>query len=318
MKFETSGLWQLSPAPAPLWWLLGGGLVALMLASAIVRLHPVLRPQVKVRQAVESWFPVVAVAALASLLGSGLTWLVFAALSAVLLREGLRLLPLTPPQRRVHGALAFALALAGQALVAMGLCGVAVGAGLVYVLLLMAPLHMLRWGPEQFIARVGGLTLVLLACVVSLLFVGMSLTQAAPQRPFGAQGQGCFLFVLVIVSDAMQYVGGKRWGRHALVPAISPGKTWEGLGFALLVCTGLGAVLGPWLLGTALPLAAALAAAMVLLGLIGDLLVSCWKRDVGVKDTGAMLPGQGGVLDRCDSLLFVAPWFWAAMQLGAA
>lgn len=315
MNFQASALWQLSPAPAPLWWLLGGGLAALSLATAIVRLHPALKQQTKVRQAVESWFPVVAVAAFATLLGSGLTWLVFGGLSAVLLREGLGLLPLTAEQRRAHGVIAIALAVAAHALVAMGLAAVAVATGLVYVLLVLAPLHMLRWGPEQFIARVGGLTLVLLACVISLLFVGMALVQAPAQRPFGGQGQGCFLFVLVIVSDAMQFVGGKRWGRRALVPTISPGKTWEGLGFALLVCTGLGAWLGPWLLALPAWQSAGLAAAMVWLGLTGDLLVSCWKRDAGVKDTGAVLPGQGGVLDRCDSLLFVAPWFWAAMQL---
>ena len=77
----------------------------------------------------------------------------------------------------------------------------------------------------------------------------------------------------------------------------------------------LGAVLGPWLLGWSLAASAVLGLGMVLVGLVGDLLVSSWKRDVGVKDTGTLLPGQGGLLDRCDSLLFVAPWFWLTMQV---
>lgn len=317
MKTDLPALWQLSPAPADLWILVGGGLAAISTATAVTHLHPALRTQRRVQQAVQSWVPVILMAALTVLLGTGLTWLVCALTSLILLREGLRLLPLTPAEQRLHGSLAALLSMAAHALAAAGLMPWALGLCLVYTGLLLGPLQMLASGPERFISRVGGLSLVLNACITLFLFVSLLVLQAPAGRPLGGPGQGGFFFVLVIFSDAMQYVGGKCWGRHALAPSISPGKTWEGLAFASLICGLLGFGLAPWLLGLPAWAGVLLALAMVLLGLVGDLLVSCWKRDAGVKDTGTLLPGQGGVLDRCDSLIFVAPWFWLLMQVSA-
>lgn len=315
VQFDPSLLWRVAAAPWPLWFVLGGGLVAISLAVAVTRWHPALRQQAKVQQAVQSWVPVILVAAVSVLLGSGLTWLVCAVTSMALLREGMRLLPLTPGQRRAHGLAAGVLSVLCHVLLAAGLPLWAWGLAWVYVGVLMAPAHMMLAGPAQFLGRVGGLTLVIQACVILFLFVPALVLQAPEGRPFGGQGQGVFFFVLMIFSDAMQYVGGKKWGRRFLAPAVSPSKTWEGLVFAGMVCAALGAVLGPWLLGWPLAASAVLGLAMVLVGLVGDLLVSSWKRDVGVKDTGTLLPGQGGLLDRCDSLLFVAPWFWLTMQV---
>ncbi len=317
MNIDPSALWRLSPAPAPLWGLVGGGLAAISLATAVARWHPRLRGQPRVAQAVQSWVPVILAVALLVLLGPGVTWLGCAAVSVALLREGLRLVPLTGAQRRLHGGLAAVLAVAANALLALGSAPWAFGLCVVYVGLLLAPLHMLAAGPANFMARVGGLTLVLNACVTLCLFVGLLVLRPSAGRPFGGPGQACFFFVVVIFSDAMQYVGGKRWGRARLAPAISPGKTWAGVLFSTAVCALLGLALGPWLLALPAWAGAALGAAMVWVGLVGDLLISCWKRDAGVKDTGSALPGQGGVLDRCDSLLFLAPWFWGVMQVSA-
>lgn len=312
-----TALWQLSPAPGTLWILVGGGLMAITAATAITRLHPAIRRQPRVQQAVQSWFPVILIAALTILLGPALTWMTCLLTSLALLHEGLRLLPLPAAQRRLHGGLASLLCVVAHALAAAGHGPMALGLCLAYTSLLLAPVHMLAAGPEQFLARVGSVSLVINACVTLFLFVSLLVLQAPAGRPFGGQGQGCFFFVLIIFSDAMQYVGGKLWGRHALAPAISPGKTREGLAFAAVVCGVLGAALGPSLLALPIWACVLLAWGMVGLGLVGDLLVSCWKRDLGVKDTGSILPGQGGVLDRCDSMIFVAPWFWALMQVTA-
>lgn len=314
---DFSPLWQLAPAPPDLWILVGGGLAAVSTATAVTYLHPGLRSQRRVQQAVQSWVPVILMAALTVLLGSGLSWLVCGLASLLLLREGLRLLPLTPAEQRLHGGLAALLSLTAHALVALGQAPWALGLCLAYTALLLGPVQMLAGGPDRFFARVGGLTLVLQGCVTLFLFVCLLVLQAPATRPLGGAGQGGFFFVLVIFSDAMQYVGGKCWGRHALAPRISPAKTWEGLAFAALICSLLGFGLAPWLLGLPAWAGVLLALAMVGLGLVGDLLVSCWKRDAGVKDTGTLLPGQGGALDRCDSLIFVAPWFWLLMQVSA-
>jgi phosphatidate cytidylyltransferase len=113
------------------------------------------------------------------------------------------------------------------------------------------------------------------------------------------------------VTDAAAYLVGRKIGRHKLAPKISPGKTIEG-GVAGLV----GAVLFVGALGTwvGLPIwsAALLGVTLGVVGQLGDLFESWLKRRAGVKDSGALLPGHGGVLDRFDSLLFVAPvaYYW--------
>ncbi|MCE4554306.1 phosphatidate cytidylyltransferase [Roseateles cellulosilyticus] len=312
-----SAIWRFSPAPGTLWTLVGGGLIAITAAIAVTRLHPSLRNQPRVQQAVQSWLPVILIAALTVLLGPALTWVTCMLTSLALLREGMRLLPLPTAHRRLHGVLAGLLSVVAHALAAAGQGPLALVLCLIYTSLLLAPVHMLTAGPAQFLARVGGLILVINACLTLFLFVCLLVLQAPAGRPYGGPGQGCFFFVLIIFSDGMQYVGGKLWGRHALAPSISPGKTWEGVAFAAGVCAALGAALGPSLLALPTWACVLLAFSMVVLGLIGDLLVSCWKRDIGVKDTGSVLPGQGGVLDRCDSMIFVAPWFWALMQVTA-
>jgi phosphatidate cytidylyltransferase len=117
------------------------------------------------------------------------------------------------------------------------------------------------------------------------------------------------LLVAVIMSaDSAAYFTGSALGRHKLAPAISPGKTWEGLGGGLVGGVAAALVVRhfglPWM-----PMghAAALGAAVSLLGTAGDLFESLLKRWAGVKDSGALFPGHGGMLDRLDSLLFGAP-----------
>lgn len=120
------------------------------------------------------------------------------------------------------------------------------------------------------------------------------------------------LFALVWGSDTGAFFGGRRWGRHSLAPAISPGKTWEGflggLASGLLIALGIYAV-AQWQ-GFGLPtLAWVVPVCMMVIGfsVVGDLAESLLKRQVDAKDSGHLLPGHGGVLDRVDALLAAAP-----------
>ena len=128
------------------------------------------------------------------------------------------------------------------------------------------------------------------------------------------------LSVLVIVwlADIAAYFAGRRWGRRKLAPAISPGKTWAGVGgavVAVLAAAMLFAYSAPDLpvFSTVLqqrlaPIGAlAVLAGLVALSIIGDLFESLLKRQVGAKDSGRLLPGHGGVLDRVDALIAVLP-----------
>ncbi|KUG06062.1 phosphatidate cytidylyltransferase [Solirubrum puertoriconensis] len=115
------------------------------------------------------------------------------------------------------------------------------------------------------------------------------------------------LLFLVWAADTGAYIAGKSFGKHKLAPSISPGKTWEGwLGGTLLTLAvgwGLGYLLPD------MPLAHRLVAAAVVavFGVLGDLAESMLKRSVGVKDSGRILPGHGGLLDRFDAFLFIVP-----------
>ena len=129
-----------------------------------------------------------------------------------------------------------------------------------------------------------------------------------------------FLFTLVWIVDIGAYFSGRRFGKHQLAPTISPKKTWEGVygGIAatliwmLLVYT----LVDGWQLGLAHYLLIGLAT--VLVSIVGDLFESVLKREAGVKDSGHLLPGHGGVLDRIDSVVAAAPIFVAGLMLAGS
>lgn len=117
-------------------------------------------------------------------------------------------------------------------------------------------------------------------------------------------------FVLVWANDSFAYLVGRRWGKTRIAPALSPGKTWEGWLGGMLATV----LLGAWVLSPALGPAGlsattwgVLAFIVSVLGPVGDLFESALKRQAGLKDSGNILPGHGGVLDRFDSHFLAAP-----------
>ena len=126
-----------------------------------------------------------------------------------------------------------------------------------------------------------------------------------------------FLLVLVAAADIGAYFSGRRFGRHKLAPAVSPGKSWEGfwggLASSLVVAVAAWALL--WPQSMSLPALVSIAALTVLASVLGDLLESMVKRERGVKDSSNLLPGHGGVMDRLDSLSAAAPVFALGLLL---
>jgi phosphatidate cytidylyltransferase len=155
----------------------------------------------------------------------------------------------------------------------------------------------------------------------------------ADQTPWGLPGAAAawagtalvfFPLVLTWINDSCAYFAGRRWGRRRLIPSVSPGKTVEGA-IAGLIGALLAGLLFGWLLAAfhiPLPLAwAALGGILIgALAQVGDLAESLFKREAGVKDSGALLPGHGGVLDRFDALFFTVPvaYFFLGLVLGRA
>jgi len=118
-----------------------------------------------------------------------------------------------------------------------------------------------------------------------------------------------FTAVLVWVGDTAAYFAGRGFGRWKLAPQVSPNKTWEGAMANLLAALLVGAIFGYW---TRIQPAHMLAMAALgsVAGQIGDLFKSAFKRSAGVKDSGTIIPGHGGMYDRIDALIFAAPAVW--------
>ena len=118
------------------------------------------------------------------------------------------------------------------------------------------------------------------------------------------------LLVLAVawIADTAAYFAGRRWGRHKLAPSISPGKTWEGAAGGLVGAAAYAIILSLVLAGGtgAMTLVGA-AALLVVASIAGDLFESAAKRQAGVKDSGTLLPGHGGMLDRIDSATATLP-----------
>jgi phosphatidate cytidylyltransferase len=132
------------------------------------------------------------------------------------------------------------------------------------------------------------------------------------------RGLAWLLTIIVItwLSDTGAYLLGRAFGNHPLIPTVSPKKTIEGL-FGGLVCASITGALAVWLFGIDVSIWFGLAMGLVLavIGVIGDLAESLLKRQAGVKDSGTLIPGHGGMLDRLDALLFTWTAGWFVMLL---
>jgi len=140
-------------------------------------------------------------------------------------------------------------------------------------------------------------------------FVALMLAQ-----PNGAHRDLLFV-ILAVCSDTGGYFSGILFGRHPMAPSISPKKTWEGLAGSIVLCLAAGALGMTYLLPGTVWSGLVLGVAAVAAATFGDLAESMIKRDLDIKDMGSILPGHGGILDRIDALLIVAPVAWLVMTI---
>ena len=151
----------------------------------------------------------------------------------------------------------------------------------------------------------GLLSLVWIVLPLSVLFFVWSVQ--CPAQVLG-------FFILIWMADTAAYVFGSLFGKHKLAPEISPGKTWEGFLNSCVVTVGLAVGLSyiPFFQSAGLKVWHWIVVALLteVFGLLGDLLESMFKRKAGVKDSGNIIPGHGGVLDRVDSILFATLPVW--------
>ena len=168
---------------------------------------------------------------------------------------------------------------------------------------------------EGFLRAVGTLSWGLMITVFSLSHAAMLLAAPADVAgPAGGAGLLLFLVALTQFNDVAQFTWGKLLGRRKITPRVSPKKTWEGFLGGLFSTALASAFAGPFLTPLSIGYAALAGAIIAVAGFLGDVTISAFKRDLGVKDSGGLIPGHGGILDRVDSLTYAAPVFYHAMH----
>jgi len=178
----------------------------------------------------------------------------------------------------------------------------------------------LAWYRQGLSTSPAGRLLLQAAGYLTLVPAGLALVWLHALQPMLV----LYLILLVAAADTGAYFAGRQFGRSKLAPEISPGKTREGLFGALFLVIPVG-LLGAWLFGLAAMDALVfglLSIVVALVSVAGDLQESVLKREAGAKDSGTLLPGHGGVLDRIDSLTAAAPVFlfgllWTALLSGS-
>ncbi|MGC4087253.1 MAG: phosphatidate cytidylyltransferase [Polyangiaceae bacterium] len=181
----------------------------------------------------------------------------------------------------------------------------------VYMFLLM-PARMLMFGETQgFIKAAGTLHWGLMMTVFSLSHAAYLLALPDATNPSaGSAGLLLFLMSLTQFNDIMQFVWGKLFGRIKVTPKVSPNKTLAGLLGGVATTTLLAFLLAPYLTPLVGWERAAAGLIIGIAGFVGDVTISAVKRDLGIKDSGSLIPGHGGILDRVDSLTYTAPLFF--------
>ena len=294
------------------YWLFGG-IGALLAVASIVgwllqRRAPDSATIANLTARVRAWWVMVAVLAVCFLLGRTATIVLFAIASLFALREFVTLTP-TRPGDHLPLVVCFYILLPVQYLLIFddwyNLFAIFLP---VYGFLLLPVLTATGGDTEQFLERVTKLQWGLMITVYCVSYVPALLLLQIPHYSDNLL-LVIYLLLVVQISDVLQYVFGKLFGKHKIAPHVSPSKTVEGFVGGGASATAVGAAL--WWITPFTPLqAAGLAAVIVLAGFLGGLALSAVKRSLGAKDWGSMIEGHGGMLDRLDSVSFAAPVFF--------
>jgi phosphatidate cytidylyltransferase len=161
---------------------------------------------------------------------------------------------------------------------------------------------------EGFLHAVGLLSWGLMITVFSLSHTALLLSFGT--KLGHAAGPLLFLVALTELNDVAQFTWGRTFGRHKIIPKVSPKKTWEGFLGGMATTALVAAFVGPYLTPMPMLWSAGAGAIIAGTGFLGDVTISACKRDLGVKDASNLIPGHGGILDRVDSLIYSAPVFY--------
>ena len=180
-----------------------------------------------------------------------------------------------------------------------------------YMFILISVRMVMASNVNGFLKNLAVLQYGLMTTVYALGYLGLLAIIPDKYNPQGgAVGLLFFILVFTVSNDFIQMFSGKTFGKHKIIPKVSPNKTWEGLIGGVIGSTVLAVVMGQYLTPFSIKQLIFAGVVLSIFGFFGDVTMSAIKRDLGVKDTSSLIPGHGGILDRLDSLLFTAPLFF--------
>lgn len=297
-------------------WFVGGILALLLLASLIgfvlsktVRSETGVATVINLNQRISAWWWMIIILLASFWLGSVATFVLFAVISLLALREFITLTPTRPADYYSLFCAFFVLIPLQYVLIGISWYSMFTLLVPVYAFLLLPAIAVLSQDTEAFVERTTKIQWAVMIAVYCISHAPALLLLNLE----GYEGHSAlllfYLIFVVQISDVLQYVFGKLFGKRKIAPLVSPSKTIEGFVGGGAAATLIGGCMF-WITPFSFLQSMAMSFVIVVMGFLGGLVMSAMKRSMSAKDWGTMIKGHGGVLDRMDSICFSAPIFF--------
>lgn len=263
----------------------------------------------EVEMRIRSWWVMFTIFTFALIIHSTISLIFMAVLCFLALKEYFSLIPFNRAHRLVL-FWAYMTIPVQFSLIYLGWYGMFIVFIPVYMFLLIPIQAIIVGETKNFLRSIATVQWGVMLMVFGLSHLAFLLVLPGREESVAGAGLVLFLVVLTQANDVAQFIWGKMLGKKKILPKVSPNKTWAGFIGGVLTTTVLAVILAPLI--TPFSLLASIIAGLYigLTGFIGDVNISALKRDLNIKDTSAIIPGHGGILDRVDSLTYTAPLFF--------
>ncbi|MEJ6080810.1 phosphatidate cytidylyltransferase [Vibrio sp. 1-Bac 57] len=287
--------------------------VILLITGSLIRWRlQVKNPQtdyLELKQRIQSWWWMIAILFGILLASTTVSIIFFALLSFLALKEFFSIMPTRQADRRIllWAYLAIPLQYYWVATNWYGMFLIFIP---IYVFLFLPMRAVFIGETKGFIRSLGTIHWAVMLSVLCVSHIAYLLQLTVKNEQAGALGLVLFLIFITQFNDVCQYIWGKTLGKHKIIPKVSPKKTWEGFIGGVITVTLISGFVAPYLTPLTMVQGFVAGTLIAISGFVGDVVISSVKRDLAIKDSGTLIPGHGGLLDRIDSLIYTAPLFF--------
>ena len=287
--------------------------VILLITGSLIRWRlQVKNPQtdyLELKQRIQSWWWMIAILFGILLAPTTVSIIFFSLLSFLALKEFFSIMPTRQADRRIllWAYLAIPLQYYWVATNWYGMFLIFIP---IYVFLFLPMRAVFIGETKGFIRSLGTIHWAVMLSVLCVSHIAYLLQLPVKNEQAGALGLVLFLIFITQFNDVCQYIWGKTLGKHKIIPKVSPKKTWEGFIGGVITVTLISGFVAPYLTPLTMVEGFVAGTLIAISGFVGDVVISSVKRDLAIKDSGTLIPGHGGLLDRIDSLIYTAPLFF--------